>query len=230
MWGEKVKTAAGNDYWLASTLHKILTNEKYIGDALLQKAVTTDFLTKKRVVNKGIVPQYYVENSHEAIIPRDIFMRVKEMVRRANITTGTGKRRVYSGHYALSSIIFCAHCGDLFRRISWNNRGKKSVVWRCVSRVTKKTSGIDCPARTVREEDLQAAVVKAINDVFSGRDTIIPILKENIEKVIGSGNTSKVEEVEAELANLQKELLKKANARQAYDDIADRIEELRRKK
>lgn len=141
-----IKTAAGNDYWLASTLHKILTNEKYIGDALLQKTVTTDFLTKKRVVNKGIVPQYYVENSHEAIIPRDIFMRVKEeLVRRANITTGTGKRRVYSGHYALSSIVFCAHCGDLFRRISWNNRGKKSDVWRCVSRVTKKTSGIDCP-------------------------------------------------------------------------------------
>lgn len=55
-----IKTAAGNDYWLASTLHKILTNEKYIGDALLQKTVTTDFLTKKRVVNKGIVPQYYV--------------------------------------------------------------------------------------------------------------------------------------------------------------------------
>ncbi|MCD8325973.1 MAG: hypothetical protein LUC90_04615 [Lachnospiraceae bacterium] len=96
--------------------------------------------------------------------------------------------------------------------------------------MTKKTSGIDCPARTVREEDLQAAVVKAINDVFSGRDTIIPILKENIEKVIGSGNTDKIEEVEAELADLQKELLKKANARQAYDDTADRIEELRREK
>ena len=93
-----IRTAAGNDYWLASTLKKILTNEKYIGDALLQKTVTTDFLNKKRVVNKGIVPQYYVENSHEAIIPRDLFMQVKEeMVRRARLDTGTGKRRVYSG-------------------------------------------------------------------------------------------------------------------------------------
>ena len=60
-----IRTAAGNDFWLASTLRKILTNEKYIGDALLQKTVTTDFLNKKRVVNKGIVPQYYVEGSHE---------------------------------------------------------------------------------------------------------------------------------------------------------------------
>ena len=93
-----IKTAAGSDYWLASTLRKILRNEKYIGDALLQKTVTTDFLTKKRVENRGIVPQYYVEGSHEAIIPKELFMRVREeMVRRANLETGTGKRRIYSG-------------------------------------------------------------------------------------------------------------------------------------
>ena len=90
-----IKTAAGSDYWLASTLRKILRNEKYIGDALLQKTVTTDFLTKKRVENRGIVPQYYVEGSHEAIIPKELFMRVQEeMVRRANLETGTGKRRI----------------------------------------------------------------------------------------------------------------------------------------
>ena len=99
-----------------STLKKILTNEKYIGDALLQKTITTDFLNKKRVVNKGIVPQYYVENSHEAIIPRDLFLQVQEeMVRRARLETGTGKRRVYSGKYALSHLVYCAHCGDIFR-------------------------------------------------------------------------------------------------------------------
>ena len=94
-----------------------LTNEKYIGDALLQKTVTTDFLTKKRVENKGIVPQYYVEGSHEAIIPKELYMMVQEeMVRRANLETGTGKRRIYSGKYALSSIVYCAHCGDVFQR------------------------------------------------------------------------------------------------------------------
>lgn len=64
--------------WRLETLYEILRNEKYIGDALLQKTYMVDFLNKKRVKNKGIVPQYYVENSHEAIIPRDIFMRVQE--------------------------------------------------------------------------------------------------------------------------------------------------------
>ena len=63
-----------------------MRNEKYIGDALLQKTYTVDFLNKKRVQNNGIVPQYYVENSHEPIIPRDLYMQVQEeMVRRANL-------------------------------------------------------------------------------------------------------------------------------------------------
>ena len=136
-----IRTAAGNDYWLASTLKKILTNEKYIGDALLQKTITTDFLNKKRVANKGIVPQYYVENSHEAIIPRDLFLQVQEeMVRRARLETGTGKRRVYSGKYALSHLVYCAHCGDIFRRTHWQIRGERIPVWRSAgSRKEKQT-------------------------------------------------------------------------------------------
>jgi len=90
-----ILTGAGKKRWHTSTIRKILSNEKYIGDALLQKTYTVDFLTKKRVVNNGIVPQYYVENSHEAIIPREIFMQVQEeLVRRSkgHIST-SGKRK-----------------------------------------------------------------------------------------------------------------------------------------
>lgn len=178
-----IKTAAGSDCWLASTLRKILCNEKYIGDALLQKTVTTDFLTKKRVENRGIVPQYYVEGSHEAIIPKELFMRVQEeMVRRANLETGTGKRRIYSGKYALSSIVFCAHCGDVFQRTHWDLRGRKVIVWRCISRLHKKKSQVDCSARTVKEYVHHAAVVQAVNEVYAQRDAYLPQLKANIEK------------------------------------------------
>lgn len=78
-----ILNGAGNAHWHTSNISQILRNEKYIGDALLQKTYTTDFLTKTRVKNQGIVPQYYVENSHEAIIPREIFMQVQEeLVRR----------------------------------------------------------------------------------------------------------------------------------------------------
>ena len=75
-------------------------------------------------------------------------------------------RRVYSPRYALSCIVFCGHCGDIYRRIKWNNRGCKSTVWRCVNRVLKKSSEIDCPARAIHEEDLQNAVVTAVNDAW----------------------------------------------------------------
>ena len=71
-----ILTGAGKTKWWTSTINKILRNEKYIGDALLQKTYTTDFLNKTRVKNNGIVPQYYVEGNHEAIIPKDIFLRV----------------------------------------------------------------------------------------------------------------------------------------------------------
>ena len=134
-----IRTAAGGDVWHASTLRKMLKNEKYIGDALLQKTITTDFLTKKRVENKGIVPQYYVEGSHEAIIPKKIYMLVQEeMARRATLKGPTGKRHVYSGKYALTSIVYCSHCGDIFQRTYWNTHGRKRAVWRCVSRLHKK--------------------------------------------------------------------------------------------
>lgn len=105
-----ILTGAGKTKWRPETLKKILQNEKYIGDALLQKTYTVDFLNKKRVQNKGIVPQYYVENSHEPIIPRDLYMQVQEeMIRRANLHSGANrKKRVYSSKYALSSIVYCS--------------------------------------------------------------------------------------------------------------------------
>lgn len=73
-----ILTAAGKPKWHSSTLKKILTNEKYMGDALLQKTYTVDCLTKKQVANDGTVPQYYVNNDHDAIIPRELFTRVQE--------------------------------------------------------------------------------------------------------------------------------------------------------
>lgn len=133
-----ILTGTGKKNWIPSTVHKILTNEKYIGDALLQKTVTTDFLEKKRQINNGLAPQYYVEGSYELIIPKHIFMRVQEeLVRRANLRSGADgkKKRVYSSKYALSSICTCEKCGDVYRRIAWNNRGKKYTVWRCCTRV-----------------------------------------------------------------------------------------------
>ena len=226
-----IRTAAGNDYWLPSTLKKILTNEKYIGDALLQKTITTDFLNKKRVVNKGIVPQYYVEGSHEAIIPRELFMQVQEeMVRRASLETGTGKRRVYSGKYALSHRVYCAHCGDIFQRTQWFIRGERLQVWRCISRLTRKKCGIDCPSRTLYETDLHATVVTAFNQMLAQKDDFLPGMRIAVQKALDQNNSALIAEIDTKLEALQKELLKKANAKQGFEELADNIDALREEK
>lgn len=68
-----ILNGAGRERRHISNISKILRNEKYIGDALLQKTYTVDSLTKQRVKNNGLVPQYYVENSHKAIITREYF-------------------------------------------------------------------------------------------------------------------------------------------------------------
>ena len=226
-----IRTAAGNDYWLASTLKKILTNEKYIGDALLQKTVTTDFLNKKRVANKGIAPQYYVENSHPAIIPRELFLQVQEeMLRRARLETGTGKRRAYSGKYALSQHVYCGHCGDIFRRSQWVIRGERIPVWRCVSRLEKQNTDVACPSRTLYEKDLHAAVVMAINQVISQKEEFLPGMRLAIQNALGHTNSAQAAEIDARLEALQRELLKKANADQGFDALAGEIGALREEK
>ncbi len=186
-----------------------------------------DFLSKKRVKNTGIVPQYYVEGSHEAIIPRDLYMQVQEeMVRRANLHSGSErKKRVYSSKYALSSIVYCPKCGDIYRRIAWNNRGKHSTVWRCCTRVEHGPKACDAP--TIQESDLQNAVARAINEVLGGKEVFLPILEENIEAVIGCGVDAEIAEIDRRLAEQQKELLKLANAKKDYSKVADEIDRLR---
>ena len=222
-----IKNGAGHLKWHESNIKQILTNEKYIGDALLQKTYTVSILEKKRAENNGQMPKYYVEGSHEAIIDKDVFLKVQaEMSRRANLNPG-GKKRVYNSKYALSGMVFCGHCGDIYRRIYWNNHGKKSTVWRCVSRVLKKSSGIDCPARTVWAEELHDAIVTAINDAYAQRHTVIPILKENIKAVINDDLEEKIIVIDKRLELLQQQLINESGDELAVENLGMKIVDLR---
>lgn len=226
-----IKTGAGNDHWFPSTLNKILRNEKYMGDALLQKTITTDFLTKKRVFNNGIAPQYYVENSHEAIIPKELFMRVHdEMDKRARLETPSGRRRIKSGKYALSGIVYCAHCGEAYQRTHWDIHGKKKIVWRCVSRLYKNKTDAECSARTINETELHAAVIKAINEVYAKQSDFLPRLKENIQKVLGANNAGAVAEIDSRIKEKEKTLINLITTKQNYDELGDEIIRLREQK
>ena len=222
-----ILTGAGKKKWWTSTINKILRNEKYIGDALLQKTYTTDFLNKTRVKNNGIVPQYYVENNHEAIIPKDIFLRVQEeLVRRRVVkTSANGKKRSYSCNHCFAQLVICGECGEMFRRIHWNNRGCKSIVWRCLSRL--EATGLECHSRTVNEKVLESVVLEAINRLLGDKAAYQAQLQQNIAQVIRDANKSTAEKIDEQLMALQKELLQKANNKEAYDEIAEQIFTLR---
>ena len=106
--------------WHDSSIRRILENEKYMGDALLQKTYTVDFLQKKCDRNHGELPQYYVEDSHEAIIPKEMFLLVqKEMARRGTETDCMGRKRCFSANHCFTQIVYCGECGELFRRLHW---------------------------------------------------------------------------------------------------------------
>jgi len=225
-----ILNGAGKERWHTSNINQILRNEKYIGDALLQKTYTVDFLTKKRVKNNGLVPQYYVENSHEAIIPREIFMQVQEeLVRRRLIhKSPNGKNRVFSSSHCLANIVYCGVCGEFYRRIHWYNRGKKSIVWRCISRL--ENTGLFCDARTVPESQIEQVLVKAINQTLCDRDTFLSILKKNIETDLNHENDTTLADIDKRLEELQTELLKLASSKADYEDVADEIYRLREEK
>ena len=226
-----ILTGGKRKKWHESTIQGILQNEKYIGDALLQKTITIDFIEKTRIRNDGSVPQYYVKESQEAIIPRDIFTMVQEeMVRRQNLVSGKDKkRRIHSSKFALTNICTCSKCGEIYRRIHWNNRGKESYVWRCCTRIKKGPKGCDAP--TIYEQELHNAVVKAINLAVTASSNVKEVLMKNIAKVIeDDGTDKKLEAINGILSEKQKELVNLVKGNKDYSELAKEVEELRNQK
>lgn len=188
----------------------------FMGDALLAKTHTFDFLTKKRVKNNGIVPQYYVENSHEPIIPKTLFLQVQEeMARRSNLRNKKG------------AITYSSKCGEIYRRLHWNNRGKKSIVWRCYSCLDKTKH---CDARTVNEDVLKQAVMDGINQVFADEERIKNILAASIHKLLSIDDSSEVASIDSKLLELQTELLELSSENQNVMEIGEQILQLKEKK
>ena len=227
-----ILTGAGKEKWHTSTINKILRNEKYMGDALLQKTYTTDFLTKKRIRNNGTVPQYYVEDDHEAIIPKELFMQVQEELVRRRVVhkSPSGRKRTYSCNHCFAQIIICGECGELYRRVHWNNHGCKSIVWRCISRLETTQADVPCHNRTVGEPLLEEVTVKALNQILSSRKVFLKQLQENIARAVVMTDTLSPDGIQARLEELQKELVKAVGNQRNYDALTDEILRLQKMK
>ena len=133
-----IPTPAGKEKWSPATVQNILSNEKYRGDALLQKTFSIDFLSKDRIKNEGQVPQYYVEDDHEAIIPATTFERVQYEIERRKKAGYTSGATVFSGK------IYCGDCGGLFGPKVWHsNSPNRKVVLQCNDKFKKSVSSTD---------------------------------------------------------------------------------------
>ena len=157
----------GESGWLISSIKSILTNEKYCGDVLGQKTYKESVIGGKVTKNNGQLPQVLIQNNHPAIITREIFYDVQEEMKRRTASrspstkSATG-RTSYASKYALSERLVCGECGTLYRRCTWTNRGKKKVVWRCVSRLDYGTKYCKI-SPSMEETVLQNAILEAIN-------------------------------------------------------------------
>lgn len=195
-------------------IQRILTNEKYTGDALLQKTYITDCITKKSRKNNGELPMYLVKNHHKPIISRTDFNRVQEeMARRSAKRTIAEKlakteQGKYSAKYALSELLVCGECGAHYRRVTWTAKGFKEIKWRCISRIQygkKKCHS----SPTIDEEFLHKAIVSAINEFCEVKEDVAKVLRESITEVLDPNLNGSVQA-----------------AQQRIDDLARNIDEL----
>lgn len=159
---------AGQAKWTTTYIRGILQNERYTGDALLQKTYTTDPITKKQKKNRGELPQYLVKNCHPAIISHELFDLVQKEISRRSVATGNSDadsarpKPAYSGKYALSELLVCGECNTLYRRCTWKGNKGTRIVWRCRSRLDHGKKYCK-HSPTLDEAAIHQALVNAIN-------------------------------------------------------------------
>ena len=190
---EGIPSPAGKNNWLVGTVNSILTNEKYKGDALLQKSFTVDFLTKTTKINEGEVPQYYVQNSHPAIIPPDEFDSVQaEIERRKKLG------RPVSCHSPFSIRIVCGECDGFYGSKVWGSNTKyRRTVWQCNEKYKN-----DKPCRTphLTEDEIKQRFLIAFNTMMGSRNELLANCR------LIQDSLTDCSEIYKEIADLQREI------------------------
>ncbi|HEN0606410.1 TPA: recombinase family protein [Streptococcus agalactiae] len=183
-----ISSPSGKSQWNATTIKRMLRNEKYKGDALLQKTYTIDFLTKKKNINRGELPQYYVENNHEAIVDRETFDAVQQVL------DNKGRK---SSTTIFSSKLVCGDCGHFFGSKVWHSTSKyRRVIYQC----NEKYNGDKrCTTPHVTEEEIKGWFIQAINQLITNKSEIISNLQVLLELKEKPDLNRQICEVETEI-------------------------------
>lgn len=201
----------GEPGWATSTIKSILTNERYCGDVLGQKTYTESVINGKSRRNNGELPQVLIQNNHPGIVSRETFYEVQEeMKRRAAARSPSTKsatgRTSYASKYALSERLVCGECGTLYRRCTWTIRGKKKIVWRCVSRLDYGTKYCK-ESPSMEEGALHRAIMEAVNSSMDSKDELVRGITDSLMLMLKPQKNAKftLEEVKRRIRELTAE-------------------------
>lgn len=202
----KLKSPTGQYRWHQSTVKSILLNEKYAGDALLQKTYTVDFLTKKTKKNEGELQQYVVTNDHETIISKSMFDAVKQVIKERGESINK-----YVNHSPITKKLFCGECGEHMGRKTWHsNDNYRSIQYRCKNRYEGTKT---CKNRNVREEVVMEEFVKALNEHIKDKKEFIKAREEQLKNV---GN---IDDIKAEITAFENKKIETIEAINEIDNV-----------
>ncbi|MDR0846536.1 MAG: recombinase family protein [Lactobacillales bacterium] len=181
---EGIPTPGGKTNWTTTVISSILSNEKYKGDALLQKSFTTDFLTKKMKRNEGELPQYYITKNHDAIIDPKVFDLVQNQI----ALRATEEQRRNCVH-ALSSRIKCGDCGSWYGSKVWHSNSKyKRRIWQCNKKYSR---GKKCSTPHLDDDFVKEKFIKAVNQLIGDKSNMIDNFNEVKELLFSTEELSK---------------------------------------
>lgn len=205
---DKIKTVTDKEVWQGSTIKGILSNEKYYGNAVLQKTITVDYLTHKRKKNQGESPKYEIKGSHEAIISKEEFLRVHALINKRALEYGNVPegRNKYTQRYAFSGKIICGNCGEVFKRRTWNSKAKsKQIVWQCSTYINEGKS--KCDMKAIDDATLKAVFVRMFNKLYESKEDFFKTFTDNIDKVLKqSAKCEDVFKIDREIENINEDI------------------------
>ena len=193
------KRKNGETNWTRNHVYQILQNEKYSGDAILQKTYTVDCINHIRADNNGKKPMYYLHDCHPAIVDRKTFNRVKLELEKRRLDAKRGKKEMgkYHTKYCFSRLLICPYCGGNYKRTTWRVKEGKKPIWRCGNRMDK----IPCPkSPSLYEDVLQQGVIDAINSMI-GTAEIEKAIMESVEKL-----KANIADIDVQIADLTSKL------------------------
>ena len=219
-----IKSPTGKEKWSSSTVKSILKNEKYKGDALLQKSFTVDFLQKTVKKNAGELPQYYIEGCHDYIIEPKEWERVQfELKRRKELG------HTYSGNDIFATKFVCECCGGFFGKKVWHSTDKyRTEIWRCNGKFKGKQK---CKTGHYTTDEIKEMFLRTYTEFMGSRESVIEdcaILREMV------GDTKELDtelerqnETKNEIAALISELVKRnASTQMEQSDFQDKYNNL----